>query len=177
MPALSMVPFFKLQSRGIVLILAAGWILLMALFFSVLLWATLSWSIFKVWAGHWVTQNQKSLSNEISRAANCHLWCSYKCLSKHFHILHFLISSEGLKEISFTENTFFFSLSFLERQARLLPSSPCFSIFLCSAVWCNQLLWGNVFHCLQPQTHQGLSKPSWGQGAVEWQTCVSKPNN
>lgn len=43
--------------------------------FSVLLWATLSWSIFKVSAGHWDTQHQKSLSNEISHAANYHLWC------------------------------------------------------------------------------------------------------
>lgn len=108
--------------------------------FSVLLWVTLSWSICKVSAGHWDTQHQKSLSNGISHAANCHLWCRQlsRTLTRIFQSIFIFFTfflqlklNKGLKEISLVGNSF----SFLERQSMFLPFSVHFSAFLFPAAW------------------------------------------
>lgn len=149
-----------------------------------LLWATLSLPVFEGSASPWDAQNQKSLSNGISHAANCHLWSRQlpRTLINVFQSIFIFFTSffpikskyKGLKEIRAIEN----SCSFLERQAILLPSSPHFFAFLFPAAWWNHLLRGNVcFIASSPQTHWFLTKMSLGRGAVEWQIRVSKPNN
>lgn len=129
--------------RNTVLILAADWVLLVALFFwccSGLLCPD-PFSKFHLATGTHRIRNTFQMKSAMQQtvifdADSGLLEMSFKAFSYSSLPSFQLKVNTGLKEIRLTKSSF----SFLERQAMLLPSCLHFFAFLFSAVWWNQLL-------------------------------------